>query len=298
MKIKSLKRMLVKSMHQPRYYRYYVRNVGEHYMKTLLPTIYRFFKPKPLDLGSASELKRLHVIIRTTDQVMNINASRNLEDIGIKTRNDVIRMGGCTLFKAGEEFAKVFGKENIRITIVVDRLSEKGLTQYRDAATASGLSFDVVKAKASGSGPTFQTQIDIALQDTDDTLAFILEDDYLLYEESFITCFRIMRDHSNVIGMNPHFHPDRVRRQDIGQLVTIDGRLYSRIFNTCCTFFMPVREMKHYEKHLRIFECWEDGSINCMWKKGICLGPLGWTMAEALHRSELSPVNTLIEHDS
>ena len=55
-----------------------------------------------------------------------------------------IRVGGCSLFKAGARFAKEFGKENIQITLVVDRLSEKGMAQYREAAAAAGLSFDVV----------------------------------------------------------------------------------------------------------------------------------------------------------
>lgn len=291
----KIKQVLLKTRQNPRYFGYYVRNVSHYYILKLFPSIYGLFKAKALDLGNKGDLRRLHVILRTTDQVMNINATRNLEDIGIVTRNDVIRMGGCTLFKAAEHFAQTYGKENLQITLIIDRLSDAGMNQYREAAKAANLSFDVVEAKGSGSGPTFQTQIDLALQDTKDTLAFILEDDYWLDEQSLTTCFHIMQTHSKVIGMNPHFHPDRERRQDIGKLVTIDGHLYSRIFNTCCTFFMPVREMKHYKKHLRVFECWEDGSINTIWEKGICLGPLGWTMAEALHRSELSPVTNLIK---
>lgn len=293
-----LKRVLKKTMQNPRYLRYYVRNVGEYVILSQFPAIYRYFMAKDLDLGCKGSLRRLHVIIRTTDAVMNINASRNLEEIGIITRNDVIRLGGCTLFKAGKRFAEEFGKENIRISLVVDRLSETGLNQYRKAAKEAGLPFEVVDAKGHGSGPTFQTQIDIALQDSDDTLAFILEDDYLLDEEAFTTCFRIMRDHSNVIGMNPHFHPDRIRRHDTGKLTIIDHQLYGRIYNTCCTFFIPVSQMRRYEKHLRVFECWEDGSINEIWKKEICLSPIGWTLSEALHRSELSPVNDLIVHDT
>lgn len=296
--IKKIRRVLVKTRQNPRYLRYYVRNLSHYYFQKLFPTIYGLFKPEALDLGEATDLKRLHVIIRTTDQVMNINATRNLEDIGIVTRNDVIRVGGCSLFKAGEQFTKTYGKENLRITLVTDRLSYNGMALYRKAAEEAGLSFDVVDSNGHGSGPSFLSQIDVALQDPDDTLAFILEDDYLLDAQSFTICFRIMRDHSNVIGMNPHFHPDRVRRQDIGKLVTINGQLYSQIFNTCCTFFIPVKQIKRYEKNLRIFECWEDGCINSIWKRGICLGPLGWTMAEALHRSELSPVTTLLEHDS
>ena len=291
----KLKRVFIKTKRNPRYLGYYVRNISKYIMQRYVPSIYGFFKPKDLDLGQPCGLRKLHVILRTTDTVMNINAPRNLDDIGIVTRNDVIRVGGCSLFKAGAQFAQAFGKENLRITIIADRLSEVGRSQYQEAAKAVNLPFEMVEAKGHGSGPTFQSQIDIALQDTDDTLAFILEDDYLLDDEAFTTCFRVMRDHANVIGMNPHFHPDRIRRHDTGKLTVIDGKLYGQIYNTCCTFFMPVSIMRRYEKHLRVFECWEDGSINAIWKKGICLSPLGWTLSEALHRSELSPVTTLLK---
>ena len=125
---------------------------------------------KALKLGGPAELSWIHVILRTTDFVMNLNASRQLEDVGIKTRNDVIRMGGCSLFPAAARFAEEYGKSEIRITLVVDRLSDVGLRQYREAADAAGMDFDVVDAKGHGNGPTFQSQIDIARQDTDDTL--------------------------------------------------------------------------------------------------------------------------------
>ena len=254
-----------------------------------------YFRPKDLDLGHPCGLRKLHVILRTTDTVMNINASRNLEDIGIVTRNDVIRVGGCSLFKAGAQFARELGKENIRITIITDRLSEVGRSQYQEAAKAANLPFEMVEAKGHGNGPSFQTQINIALQDSDDTLAFILEDDYQLDEDALTTCFRIMHNHSNVIGMNPHFHPDRIRRHDTGKLVIIDGKLYGQIYNTCCTFFIPVSQIRRHKKYLQVYDGWEDGSVNAVWKKGISLSPLGWTMSEALHRSELSPGTSLLK---
>lgn len=118
-------------------------------------TVFGQSKPKGLDLGGAAGLKQLHVIMRTTDRVMNINATRNLEDIGILTRNDVIRVGGCSLFKTAEQFAKTFGPENIRITIVADNLSEKGMTQYCEAAAPTGLAFDVVEMEDHGNAPSF-----------------------------------------------------------------------------------------------------------------------------------------------
>ncbi len=296
--MRRLKQVLVKSKHNPHYLCYYVRNGVGKIIQNYFPALYSAFTTRDLGLGHISGIKQLHVILRTTDQVMNINSDRDLEEIGIITRNDVIRVGGCSLFKAGKRFADEFGKEKIRITIIADSLSKMGMAQYREAAAAADLSFDLVTAKDHGNGPSFQTQVDRALQDSDDTLAFILEDDYLLDEDAFTTCFRIMRDHSNVIGMNPHFHPDRIHRHDTGKLVVIDGKLYGQIFNTCCTFFMPVSQMRRCEKYLRSYDGGEGGTVNVVWKKGICLSPIGWTMAEALHRQELSPVNDLIAYDT
>lgn len=296
--MKKLKQVLAKSKHNPHYLCFYVRNGVGKMIQHNFPTLHRAFTTKDLDLGHTSGIKHLHVILRTTDQVMNINSDRNLEEIGIITRNDVIKVGGCSLFKAGKRFADEFGKEHLRITIIVDHLSETGMAQYREAAATAGLSYDLVIAKGHGNGPSFQTQIDIALQDSDDTLAFILEDDYLLDENALTTCFRIMRDHANVIGMNPHFHPDRIHRHDTGQLVVIDRKLYGRIYHTCCTFFMPVSQIRRCKKYLRSYDGGEDGTVNVAWKKGICLSPIGWTIAEALHKQELSPVDDLIAYDT
>lgn len=287
--IAQLKNVFKNAWSNPRYLWYFLQNVN--ILRDHFPSLYRRLQGrKALQLGESSDMSRLHVVLRTTDFVMNLNASRQLEDVGIKTRNDVLRMGGCSLFPAAARFAKEYGRTAIRITLVVDRLSEAGMRQYREAAEAVGMDFDVVEAKGHGNGPTFQTQIDIALKDADDTLALILEDDYLLDEMAFVTCFKVMREHSKVIGMNPHFHPDRVRFSDIGKLAVLDGKLYCRIPSTCCTFFMPVREMRRVEKSLRLYDGWEKGSVGCAWKNGICLAPLGWTMAEHLHRSDLSPV--------
>jgi len=293
--IAQLKNAMKKGWKNPRYLWYFLKNVNV--LRDHFPTLYRKMQSrKALNLGGPSELLQIHVILRTTDFVMNLNASRQLEDVGIKTKNDVIRKGGCSLFLAAARFAENYGKTAIRITLVVDRLSDAGMRQYRDAADAVGMDFDVVEAKGHGNGSTFQTQVDIALQDTDDTLALILEDDYLLDEMAFVTSFKVMRNHSAVIGMNPHFHPDRVRFSDIGKLAVIDGKLYCRVPSTCCTFFMPVREMRRFEKSLRLYDGFEKGSVGCSWKKGVCLAPLGWTMAEHLHRSDLSPVCRILQN--
>ena len=290
--ISQLKDAMLKARSNPRHLWYFFQNINV--VRDHFPVFYRRFKRrKCLNLGGSSDLTRLHIVLRTTDFVMNLNATRDLEDVGIRTRNDVIKVGGRSLFPAAAKFAEVYGKENVRITFVVDRLSDVGMRQYRAAADAVGMSFGVVNAKGHGNGPSFQTQIDIALQDTDSTLALILEDDYLLDEMAFVTCFNVMRKHSNVIGMNPHFHPDRVRFQDVGKLAAVDGKLYCRVPSTCCTFFMPVREMRRFEKCLRLYDGWEKGSVGVAWKRGICLAPLGWTLAEHLHRSDLSPVQEL-----
>lgn len=291
--IRQLADAFRKSCRDPRYLWYFVQNL--HPIHERFPTLYNsLIKRKALRLGGNTALSKLHVILRTTDHVMNLNASRNLENEGIVTRNDVIRVGGCSLFQAVSNFVEKYGRDKVRITLVIDRLSDVGMRQYRFAAEASGMDFDVVQAEGLGNRATFQTQIDIALKNSDETLALILEDDYLLDKDVLTICFEVMRNYSNVIGMSPHFHPDRVRFQDIGKLVAIDGRLYCRIFSTCCTFFMTVGAMRRYERNLRLYDGWEKGAVGCAWEKEICLAPLGWTLAEHLHRSDLSPVNKFV----
>ena len=198
-------------------------------------------------------------------------------------------MGAARYFLPAK-FSEKYGREAVRITLVVDRLSDSGMDQYRKAARAVGFDFDVVEAKGSGNGPTFQTQINIAFRDRDDTVILILEDDYQLDSESFVVCFDAMKNHGNVIGMNPHFHPDRVRCQDVGKLAVISGGLFCRVSSTCCTFFMTACQVRRFKRYLRLYDGFEKGSVNVAWRKGLCLAPLGWTMAEHLHRSDLSPV--------
>lgn len=292
--VKELKAALVKSAKDPTYFWYFLQNV--HPIRDHFPRLFRFLRRrKCLNLGSKSNLNKLHVILRTTDFVMNTNSTRQLEDIGIKSRIDVIRIGGCSIFAAAKEYAAKYGESSLRITLVTDRLSAVGMMQYKEAAMRVGLTFDVIESKGCGNGPSFQTQVDVALKDDDDTVVLILEDDYLLEIDALSNCFAVMQDRSNVIGMNPHFHPDRVRRQDIGLLSLFGNKLYSQIFNTCCTFFITAKAARCFEKKLRRYDGWEDGSINCIWKQGICLAPLGWTMAEHLHRCDLSPVQKLVD---
>lgn len=295
MKISQISKVFFRTWKNPRYLWYFLRNVN--FLRDHFPKVHqRFMMRKNLDLGKAQDLRKLHVILRTTDFVMNINASRQLETFGIKSRKDVIKVGGCSLFGAAKKFVQEFGEENIRITLVVDRLSEAGMVLYKDAAQSVGLKFDVLEANGHGNGPTFQTQIDVALRDSDDTLVLILEDDYKLDELAFVTCFEVMRDNSNVAGMNPHFHPDRVRFQDVKGYAVIGKKLYGRVPSTCCTFFMTAVKIRQYEMCLRLYDGWEKGSVGCAWEKEICLAPFGWTLAEHLHLSDLSPVGDLSKY--
>lgn len=292
MKMSQISKVFSRTWKNPRYLWYFLRNVN--FLRDHFPKVHqRFMMRKNLDLGKAQDLRKLHVILRTTDFVMNINASRQLETFGIKSRKDVIKVGGCSLFGAAKKFVQEFGEENIRITLVVDRLSEAGMVLYKDAAQSAGLKFDVLEADGHGNGPTFQTQIDVALKDSDDTLVLILEDDYKLDELAFVTCFEVMMANSNVAGMNPHFHPDRVRFQDFKGYAVIGKKLYGRVPSTCCTFFMTAVKIRQYEKCLRLYDGWEKGSVGCAWEKEICLAPFGWTLAEHLHLSDLSPVGDL-----
>lgn len=272
---------------------YFLKNV--HFIRDNFPVLYRILNSKrELDLGGPSKIVRLHVILRTTDTVMNLNATRRLEAIGIRTKNDIIRTGGCSLFAAAGRFVAKYGTDVLRITLVTDGLSAAGLSQYTDAAADAGVSFDTIQSKGHGNGPSFQTQIDVALDDDDGTLELILEDDYMLDPEVLCIAFELFVSHEKLVGFNPHFHPDRVRFQDIGRLAVSGGRLYCRVPSTCCTFFIPRTVVTRYIKSIRLYDGWEKGSIGNVWEKEICLAPLGWTLAEHLHRSDLSPVQKLV----
>lgn len=291
--IPQLKEAIRKARKNPRHLWYFLQNVN--ILRDHFPQTWRRLRERHrLDLGGPRNLSSLHVILRTTDSVENVNTSRQLEDIGIRCKHDVIRTGGCSLFPAARAFMDCHGEDCLSITIVADRLSESGLGLYRDAASEARIPFDVAESKEPGNGPSFQTQIDIALADNDDTLVFILEDDYLLDRDCLSIGFELMRAHSGVGGFNPHFHPDRVRRQDIGLMAALRGRLYCRIPSTCCTFFMTAADIRRFQTHLRLYDGWENGSIGYAWRKSICLAPLGWTLAEHLHRAELSPLQKLV----
>ncbi len=282
-------RALRRSVRDPGYLLYFLRNVDV--LHDRFPRVCRWWRidRKSLRLGGPRAFSRLHVILRTTDRVLNVNASRDLREMGIETKADVIRVGACSLFPAARKFVGRYGASALKVTVVADRLSEAGRRLYERAAEGHALPLAFVASRGEGNGPSFQTQVDVALHDSDDTLALILEDDYLLDPDALVTAYSVLSGCSNVVGLNPHFHPDRIRFQDVRRFCAIGGRVYGRVGSTCCTFFMPVAEMRRHERRLRRYDGWEAGSIGEVWKRSICLAPFGWTMAEHLHRPDLSP---------
>ena len=182
------------------------------------------------------------------------------------------------------------GGHALQITIVTDRLSEEGRRLYVDMAAKYAVPIAFVDSRGMGNGPSFQTQIDVALKDSNDTLALILEDDYLISSETLLVAYDAFCRCSHLVGLNPHFHPGCVCRQNVRRFCVVGGRVYGRVNNTCCTFFMPIEAMRRNERALRRYDGWEKGSINQIWKRGLCLVPFGWTMAEHLHKQDLSPV--------
>lgn len=272
------------------YLLYFLRNVN--ILRDHFPQAYRWWREerKTLRLGGPRAFAQLHVILRTTDRVLNVNGSRRLETMGIASKDDVIRVGACSLFPAARRFMDRQGAHALRVTVVADRLSEAGRRLYADAAARHAVPIAFVDARGEGNGPSFQTQIDVALRDADDTLALILEDDYRLDPDVLLVAYDVFSRCSNVVGFNPHFHPDRIRFQDVKRFCAVDGRVYGRVPSTCCTFFMPVGVMRRHERALRRYDGWEKGSIGQIWERGLCLSPFGWTLAEHLHRQDLSPV--------
>lgn len=184
------------------------------------------------------------MILRSTDRVLNVNGSRNLETLGIVTKMDVIRVGVCSLFPAARRFADEHGDGAIRISIVTDRLSDAGKALYAEMAEKHALSVEFVDSRSDGNGPSFQTQVDVASRDRDDAVALFLEDDYLLSPDALTVPYAVLSECSNVGGLNPHFHTDRIRRQGVSRFCAIDGRVFGRVDNSCCTFFVPVADLK------------------------------------------------------
>lgn len=281
---------LRRAARDPGYLLYFLRNVD--ILRDHFPAAYRWWRVerKALRLGGPRAFAQLHVILRTTDRVLNVNASRRLEAMGVASKEDVIRVGACSLFPAARRFMDRHGAHALRVTVVADRLSAAGRRLYADAAARQAVPIAFVEARGEGNGPSFQTQVDVALQDADDTLALILEDDYRLDPDVLLVAYDVFCRCSNVVGFNPHFHPDRIRFQDVTRFCALDGRVYGRVPSTCCTFFMPVGDLRRHERALRRYDGWEKGSVGRIWEKAICLSPFGWTLAEHLHRQDLSPV--------
>lgn len=243
-----------------------------------------------IDGKRTESLNKVLVVLRTSDAVMNCNAGRDMDAFGIATKQDVIRHGGITLFAAARAFVEKFGRETLEIVLVSDRLSESGRTLYHEAANQNGVSFSE-RASESGNRATFQSQVDVASLADDDTLVFFLEDDYELKPETLVLAFELFRD-TCIIGFNPHFHPWTIDRSTRVRLYHHAGRLFVSVPTTCCTFFTTARHLRRHLKDLRRYVGFEIATVNELWRDGTCLAPCGFSLAEHLHRSELSYVDT------
>ncbi|MGN0888066.1 MAG: hypothetical protein ACI4UY_04205 [Kiritimatiellia bacterium] len=288
----NLVSVLVRALHDPGYLVYFFRNY--HPIRTRFPRldtylIQRSLESRLKEVPPHNGYRSIHIILRTTDAVVNVNSSRDLEDIGIFTKHDVIRMGARSVFRAARRFVAKYGVEALRMTIVTDRLSAEGRRLYACFGEESGIVCQFVEADQ-GNAATFRRQIEVAQLDSSDTLVAIFEDDYKCDENMFCEVFDIFNATRGLLGFCPHFHPDVIRRYTAVRIYKIMGRFYQAIPKTCCTFFIGAADIAKYRRHFLRYEGWEDASINDVWQKGICLSPCARTLAEHLHRSDLSPV--------
>ena len=73
MKLVEIGKVISKTWKNPRYFWYFLRNVN--ILRDHFPKVHqRFMMRKNLDLGKTQDLRKLHVILRTTDFVMNLNS--------------------------------------------------------------------------------------------------------------------------------------------------------------------------------------------------------------------------------
>ena len=281
-----------RSIKDPMYAVYFLRNYRP--IQTRFPQIASFFKKRSRwellhEKEGGAVYTRLHVILRSTDAVVNVNSSRALECLGIVTKHDVIRAGAKTVFEAAAHFSREQGSDCLKLTIVTDRMSETGRRLYREFARQASLECEFVES-APGNAATFRRQIELALEDSDDTLVAIFEDDYACAKDIFIEVYDLFNRTNGLIGFNPHFHPNLIAVHEPVRLYKLCGKLYQSVRTTCCTFFIGASDVRKHKRSFLRYEGWENASINDVWRRGICLSPCGRTLAEHLHRSDLSPV--------
>lgn len=261
----------------------------------LFPGLYLRMLREPahiLTSGEAlSRYTRLHVILRTTDAVMNVNQGRKLEKIGLHTKKDVIRMGSGSVATAAREFAARFGDDKLEVSIVADRLSKDGIELYDELFHGCRFRFE---SAAPGNAATFRKQIDLALRDDDKTLVAIYEDDYLTDPSAFCLAFKLFNTVQKLSGYTPHNHPDVLRNALLTRLYRIGGESFKMVHTTTCTFIAGADLIRRHRRSFYRYDGYENLSINRVWAKEVCLAPCGWTHAEHLHLSDLSPVQKLL----
>lgn len=262
--------------------------------RRLFPWVCRYMRRQAryvLKETGPARYSRLHVILRTTDSVMNVNAERGLECIGIASKTDVIRKGSGSVAVATSVFSRRYDTDRIKVSIVADRLSAAGQRLYKEMFV--GVSVEFVESER-GNAQTFRAQINLALKDSDDTLVAIFEDDYLTDPETFYSVFELFNSIPKLCGFTPHEHPDGIRNAQPTRIYRLRGRRYKLVQTTTCTFFAGVDLIRRWRRVLLHYDGYENLSINRVWKREICISPCGWTFSEHLHRTELSMEQTLI----
>lgn len=290
--LSHLLEFLRRSVKDPSYAVYFLRNY--RLIRTRFPRVASFLRMRSrwgrlCEKKGGSVYSRLHVIIRSTDAVVNVNSSRALECMGIVTKHDVIRAGAKTVFEAAARFCREHSSDCLKLTIVTDRMTETGRSLYREFSCQTSLDCEFVES-APGNAATFRRQIELALEDSDDTLVAIFEDDYACAQDVFLEVYDLFNRTNGLLGFNPHFHPNLIAEHEPVRLYKLCGKLYQSVLTTCCTFFIGACDIRKYKRSFLRYEGWENASINDVWRKGICLSPCGRTLAEHLHRSDLSPV--------
>jgi len=241
--------------------------------------------------GDMSRYTRLHIILRTTDAVMNATAPRGLEEIGIRTKKDVIRMGAGSVAVAARAFLDKYGADKLTVSIVADRLSDDGRELYDELFQE--VPFEFVPS-APGNANTFRSQIDLASKDDDKTLVAVYEDDYLTDPKAFTTAFSLFNGVPKLCGFTPHAHPDVLRSSLLTRIYKLQGHFYKLVRTTTCTFLAGADLIRRHRRDFIRYDGYENLSINRVWMKEICLAPCCWTLAEHLHCSDLSHVQMLV----
>jgi len=249
----------------------------EHALKRLWPAP-DVCKPR------AKSFRSLLIVLRSSDTVQHCSpSSRGLEEYGINDKHDVVMKCGVSFVEAVRVFRERRGDVKLRIVLVEDRLSDEGKALYRRAGSVEELT------APSGNRETFEKQVDVALQADDDTLVCFLEDDYLLRSEVFCEVFDLFNS-TSIDGFTPHFHPGLVNGDTKVGIFSVSGKFYAQVITTTCTFFIPAVAVRRNLTRLRRYYGSEIGNINEIWRNHVCFAPCCRTLAEHMHRSDLSYV--------